>query len=80
MNILLNAFSAASKVSKAAKNDNNFNYDSRYAFYRFHRDFEKFKRIVSIDSKHGELKEFYKLLGDFKNHKPIATERINIEL
>ena len=74
---LLNAFSAANKVSKAAKNESDFNYDSRYAFYRFYRDFEKFKRMVSIDSKHGELKEFYKLLSDFKNHKPITTETKN---
>ena len=33
--------------------------------------------MVSIDSKHGELKEFYKLLGDFKNHKPITNETKN---
>ena len=26
--------------------------------------------MVSIDSKHGKLKEFYELLSDFKNHKP----------
>ena len=26
--------------------------------------------MVSIDSKHGKLKEFYELLIDFKNHKP----------
>ena len=31
-------------------------------------------RIVSLDSKHGELKEFYKLLSDLKNHKPITNE------
>ena len=76
---LLNAFSAANKVSKAAKNESDFNYDSRYAFYRFYRDFEKFKRMVSIDSKHGELKEFCKLLSDFKNHKPITTETKNLK-
>ena len=70
---LLNAFSAASKVSKAAKNESDFNYDSRYAFYRFDRDFKKFKRM-SLGSKYGELKEFYKLLSDFKNHKPLTTE------
>ena len=74
---LVNAFSAANKVSKAAKNENDFNYDSRCPFYRFYRDFEKFKRMVSIDSKHGELKEFYKLLSNFKNHKPITTETKN---
>ena len=73
---LLNAFSAANKVSKAAKNESDFNYDSRYAFYRFDRDFKKFKRM-SLGSKYGELKEFYKLLSDFKNHKPITTETKN---
>ena len=26
--------------------------------------------MVSIDSKHGELKEIYELLSYFKNHKP----------
>ena len=33
--------------------------------------------MLSIDSKHGKLKEFYKLLSDFKNHKPITTETKN---
>ena len=33
--------------------------------------------MVSIDSKHGELKEFYKLLGNFKNHKLITNETKN---
>ena len=74
---LLKAFSSANKVSKAAKNEIDFNYDSKYTFYRFYRDFEKFKRMVSIDSKHGELKEFYKLLSDFKNHKSITNETKN---
>ena len=55
---LLKAFSTAIRVRKAAKNESNFNYDSKYAFYLFYRVFGKFKRIVSIDSKHGELKEF----------------------
>ena len=44
---LLNAFSVA------AKNQNDFNYDFKYGFYLFYRDFEKFKEIVSLDSKHG---------------------------
>ena len=33
--------------------------------------------MVSIDSKHSELKEFYELLSDFKNHKRITTETKN---
>ena len=70
---LLNAFSAANKVSKAAKTESDFNYDSSYAFCRFDRDFKKFKRML-LGSKYDELKEFYKLLTDFKNHKPLTTE------
>ena len=74
---LLKAFSAANKVSKAANNESNFNYNSKYAFYRFYRDFEKFKRMVLIDSKHGEFTEFYELLNDFKNYKRVAIETKN---
>ena len=74
---LLKAFSTANRVSKAAKNESDFYYNHKYAFYRFCRDFEKFKRMVSIDSKHGDLKEFYELLNDFKNHKAITTETKN---
>ena len=33
--------------------------------------------MVSIDSKHSDLKEFYELLSDFKNQKPITTETKN---
>ena len=29
---------------------------------------------MSIDSKHSELKEFYKLLSYFKNHKPTTNK------
>ena len=29
---------------------------------------------MPLGSKYGELKEFYKLLIDFKNHKPLTTE------
>ena len=38
---------------------------------------QKFNGMVSIDSKHGELEEFYELLSDFKNHKPITIETKN---
>ena len=33
--------------------------------------------MVLIDSKHGELKNFYELLSDFKNHKPITIKTIS---
>ena len=69
-----NACSAANKVSKADKNKSDFNYDPKYAFYRFYRDFQKFKRMVLLDSKQGELKGFCKLLSASKNHKPITNE------
>ena len=54
---LLKAFSTANKVGKAAKNEIDLNYDSKYTSYRLYRDSEKFNRMVSIDSKHGELKK-----------------------
>ena len=33
--------------------------------------------MVSVDSRHCELKEFYKLLSNFRNHKPITTKTKN---
>ena len=33
--------------------------------------------MVSLNSTHGELKEFYKLLIDFKNHKLTTNETKN---
>ena len=33
--------------------------------------------MVSIDSKHGELRELYRLLRDFKKYKSITTETKN---
>ena len=33
--------------------------------------------MISMDSKHSKLLELYKLLSDFKNHKPITTETKN---
>ena len=71
---LLKAFSTTNTVGKAAKNESDYIYDTRFVFYRFYRDSGKFKRMESIDSKHGELKEFYKLLSDFKSHKPVTIE------
>ena len=71
---LLIAFSTANRVNKTAIGESDFNYDSRCAFYR---DFVKFRRMVSIESKHVKLKEIYKLLSDIKNHKPITTETKN---
>ena len=71
---LLKAISATNEVSRTAKNESDFNYDFKYKFYTFYRDFEKFKRMVSIDPKHGKLKKFHKPLTNFKNHKPTTIE------
>ena len=38
---------------------------------------EKLFQSYKNDSKNGELKEFYELLSDFKNYKPITIETIN---
>ena len=46
-------------------------------FYRFYRGSQKFKRMLSIDSKNGELQEFWELLSDFKNLKPATIETKN---
>ena len=35
------------------------------------------KKMVSIDSKQGEFKRFYKLLSEFEIHKSITTETKN---
>ena len=50
---------------KTAKDEGDFSFDSNYAFYSFYRDFNKFKKMVSVGSKHGELKEFSELLSSF---------------
>ena len=71
---LLKAFSAANKVNKAAKNESESNYNPKYAFYRFYRDSQKFNRMVLLDSKDGELKEFHKFLSELKNCKPVPIE------
>ena len=68
---LLNTSNVANK-GKTAKNESNFNFDSKkYAFHKFYRHFKKFKRMASLDSKHGELKKFYELLSTFKDLKPL---------
>ena len=74
---VLKAFSTVNRVSHTAKNESEFNYNLKYAFHRIYKDFEKFKRMVPTDSKHAELKEFCKLLSDFKNKKSITNERKN---
>ena len=71
---LLKEFSRANRFRRTAKNESDFNYDSRYAFYRFYR---KFKRMLWIDSEHGELKEFDEPLSGFKNHKSITIKTKN---
>ena len=62
---LVKAFGPANKFSQAAKNESDFNYDSKYAFYKFYRDPEQFDKMVSLNTKCAELKEFHELVSDF---------------
>ena len=64
-------------LSKSFKNDNvknitnresNLNYDGKYKFYRFYKELDEFEEM-SLDSKHNKMKEFKRLLNNFKNLK-----------
>ena len=46
-------------------------------FTGFTETLKNLRQSASIDSKHSELREFYKLLSDLKNHKPITAETKN---
>ena len=59
---LLNALSEAIKACKNVNYESDFYYNSAYNIRRFYRDFGKFKKMASLDSKRGELIDFYKLL------------------
>ena len=50
-----------------------FNSDSNHAFYRFYKGYDEFKRI-STESKYDKLKDFNKLLINFKSFKTRKTE------
>ena len=56
-------------VKNIENKENDFNYDSNYKFYKFYKQYDEFEEM-SLDSKYNRIKEFTKLLTNFKNLKP----------
>ena len=52
-------------VKSVAKNKRDFNYDGKHTFYRFYKGYDEFQEMLS-DAKYNRMKEFNKLLLDFK--------------
>ena len=53
--------------------ESDFNCDGKYKFNRFYKQCDEFEE-TSLDSKHNKIKEFKRLLDNFKNLKPIKQE------
>ena len=70
----LGVFSKANKISRSAKTEIYYNYNNKCAFYRFYRDFQEFTER-SLGSKYNDITELCKLLGEFKMHNVITTEK-----
>ena len=63
------SFSKAFEKDKAKsgdKSENDFNYDSNHRFYKFFKGNHAFEEM-SLDSKYNRIKEFNKLLTNFKD-------------
>ena len=56
-------------IKNIANRESDFNYDGKYKFYRFYKQYDEFEEM-SLDSKHNKMKEFKKLLNNFKNLTP----------
>ena len=56
-------------VKNIRNKESDFNYDGNYKFYRFGKGHDEFEEM-SLDSKYNRIKEFTKLLTNFKNLKP----------
>ena len=52
-------------VKSVAKNKREFNYDGKHTSYRFYKGYDEFQEMLS-DAKYNKMKEFNKLLVDFK--------------
>ena len=61
------------KTNSYIKNENDYNYDNNFAFYKFYRDFQIFKDR-SLQSKHNDIRKFYRALNEFKSHKTNTDE------
>ena len=63
------SFSKAFEKDKAKsgdKSENDFNYDSNHRFYKFFKGNHAFEEM-SLDSKYNRIKEFNKVLTNFKD-------------
>ena len=60
-------------VKSIANRESDFNYDGKYKFHRFYKQFDEFEDM-SLDSEHNKMKEFKRLLNNFKNLKPMKQE------
>ena len=61
------------EVKSVTKNKSDFNYDISHDFFRFYKGYDEFKEM-SLDSKYNKIKEFNKLLINFKNLKTKKIE------
>ena len=59
--------------NSSIKNESDYNYNNNFAFYEFYRDFQNFKDR-SLESKYNDIRNFYKTLNEFKNHKRNTDE------
>ena len=64
------------EVKTVAKNKSNFKYDGKHTFYRFYKGYDEFEEM-SLDFKYNRMKEFNKLLIDFKAIKTTKKEKHN---
>ena len=53
------------KAKSGVKSYSDFNYDRKYSFYQFFKGYDEFEE-TSLDSKYNRIKEFNKLLTNFK--------------
>ena len=61
------------QLKNTANKESNFNLDSKYNFYIFYKKYDEFEGM-SLDCKHNKMKEFKRLLNNFKNFKLIKQE------
>ena len=60
-------------VKNVANKESNFNYDGEHKFYIFYKQHDEFEEM-SLDFKHKKMKEFERLLNNFKNLIPTKED------
>ena len=54
-----------------------FNYDSNHTFFRFYKGYDEFKESL-LDSRYNKIKNFNKLLINFRNIKTKKKQKHNL--